>query len=92
MSWMETSLRVSPPLRSVLVVPLTTLPLPLLTFLNVWQKSDVILRLLLSLDIKNRYSRMTHLFITISQSGETADTLEALKMAKRAGLKIFKYL
>ncbi len=26
------------------------------------------------------------LFITISQSGETADTLEALKMAKRAGL------
>ncbi|WP_297524908.1 glutamine--fructose-6-phosphate transaminase (isomerizing) [Sulfurovum sp.] len=27
------------------------------------------------------------LFITISQSGETADTLEALKMAKRTGLK-----
>jgi len=27
------------------------------------------------------------LFITISQSGETADTLEALKMAKSAGLK-----
>jgi len=27
------------------------------------------------------------LFITISQSGETADTLEALKMAKRADLK-----
>ncbi len=27
------------------------------------------------------------LFITVSQSGETADTLEALKMAKRAGLK-----
>ncbi|HIO91158.1 MAG TPA: glutamine--fructose-6-phosphate transaminase (isomerizing) [Campylobacterales bacterium] len=27
------------------------------------------------------------LFIVISQSGETADTLEALKMAKRAGLK-----
>jgi glucosamine--fructose-6-phosphate aminotransferase (isomerizing) len=27
------------------------------------------------------------LFITISQSGETADTLEALKMSKRAGLK-----
>ena len=27
------------------------------------------------------------LFITISQSGETADTLEALKMAKKAGLK-----
>jgi len=27
------------------------------------------------------------LFITISQSGETADTLEALKMAKRAGVK-----
>jgi len=32
---------------------------------------------------------LTHdtLFITISQSGETADTLEALKMAKRAGLR-----
>lgn len=27
------------------------------------------------------------LFITISQSGETADTLEALKMAKKAGMK-----
>jgi glucosamine--fructose-6-phosphate aminotransferase (isomerizing) len=27
------------------------------------------------------------LFVAISQSGETADTLEALKMAKRAGLK-----
>ncbi len=27
------------------------------------------------------------LFVTISQSGETADTLEALKMAKRAGLR-----
>jgi glucosamine--fructose-6-phosphate aminotransferase (isomerizing) len=27
------------------------------------------------------------LFITISQSGETADTLEALKMAKKAGLR-----
>jgi glucosamine--fructose-6-phosphate aminotransferase (isomerizing) len=27
------------------------------------------------------------LFLVISQSGETADTLEALKMAKRAGLK-----
>ncbi len=27
------------------------------------------------------------LFVVISQSGETADTLEALKMAKRAGLK-----
>ena len=27
------------------------------------------------------------LFITISQSGETADTLEALKMAKNAGMK-----
>lgn len=27
------------------------------------------------------------LFITISQSGETADTLEALKMAKEAGMK-----
>jgi len=31
--------------------------------------------------------RSDTLFITISQSGETADTLEALKMAKRAGLK-----
>jgi len=31
--------------------------------------------------------RQDTLFITISQSGETADTLEALKMAKRAGLK-----
>ncbi|SFV68885.1 Glucosamine--fructose-6-phosphate aminotransferase [isomerizing] [hydrothermal vent metagenome] len=31
--------------------------------------------------------RKDTLFITISQSGETADTLEALKMAKRAGLK-----
>jgi len=31
--------------------------------------------------------RNSTLFITISQSGETADTLEALKMAKRAGLK-----
>jgi glucosamine--fructose-6-phosphate aminotransferase (isomerizing) len=31
--------------------------------------------------------RKNTLFITISQSGETADTLEALKMAKRAGLK-----
>ena len=32
---------------------------------------------------------LTHdtLFVTISQSGETADTLEALKMAKQAGLK-----
>jgi glucosamine--fructose-6-phosphate aminotransferase (isomerizing) len=29
----------------------------------------------------------TTLFVTISQSGETADTLEALKMAKAAGLK-----
>ncbi|KIM08487.1 MAG: glucosamine--fructose-6-phosphate aminotransferase [Sulfurovum sp. PC08-66] len=28
----------------------------------------------------------TTLFVTISQSGETADTLEALKMAKKAGL------
>lgn len=28
-----------------------------------------------------------HLFIAISQSGETADTLEALKLAKKAGLK-----
>ncbi len=32
------------------------------------------------------------LFITISQSGETADTLEALKMAKRAGLEDIEYL
>ncbi|MEF3191675.1 MAG: glutamine--fructose-6-phosphate transaminase (isomerizing) [Campylobacterales bacterium] len=31
--------------------------------------------------------RPSTLFIVISQSGETADTLEALKMAKRAGLK-----
>ncbi|MDR2638939.1 MAG: glutamine--fructose-6-phosphate transaminase (isomerizing), partial [Helicobacteraceae bacterium] len=31
--------------------------------------------------------RKRELFIVISQSGETADTLEALKMAKRAGLK-----
>lgn len=29
----------------------------------------------------------TTLFVVISQSGETADTLEALKMAKKAGLK-----
>ncbi len=29
----------------------------------------------------------TTLFVTISQSGETADTLEALKMAKKAGLR-----
>jgi len=31
--------------------------------------------------------RPSTLFVAISQSGETADTLEALKMAKRAGLK-----
>ncbi len=31
--------------------------------------------------------RTDTLFVVISQSGETADTLEALKMAKRAGLK-----
>ncbi|GHV01725.1 glutamine--fructose-6-phosphate aminotransferase [isomerizing] [Campylobacterota bacterium] len=31
--------------------------------------------------------RNNELFIVISQSGETADTLEALKMAKRSGLK-----
>ena len=31
--------------------------------------------------------RKNELFIVISQSGETADTLEALKLAKRAGLK-----
>ncbi|MGP1449779.1 MAG: glutamine--fructose-6-phosphate transaminase (isomerizing) [Wolinella sp.] len=31
--------------------------------------------------------RKSELFIVISQSGETADTLEALKQAKRAGLK-----
>ena len=29
------------------------------------------------------------LFVVISQSGETADTLEALKMAKSAGLKLW---
>jgi glucosamine--fructose-6-phosphate aminotransferase (isomerizing) len=31
--------------------------------------------------------RKNEIFIVISQSGETADTLEALKMAKRSGLK-----
>ncbi len=31
--------------------------------------------------------KSSELFVVISQSGETADTLEALKMAKRAGLK-----
>ncbi|MCH9812444.1 MAG: isomerizing glutamine--fructose-6-phosphate transaminase, partial [Epsilonproteobacteria bacterium] len=31
--------------------------------------------------------RKNNLFVVISQSGETADTLEALKMAKAAGLK-----
>ncbi|MDR0665310.1 MAG: glutamine--fructose-6-phosphate transaminase (isomerizing) [Helicobacteraceae bacterium] len=31
--------------------------------------------------------RKNELFVVISQSGETADTLEALKMAKKAGLK-----
>ncbi|MDR1451875.1 MAG: glutamine--fructose-6-phosphate transaminase (isomerizing) [Helicobacteraceae bacterium] len=31
--------------------------------------------------------RKNEIFIVISQSGETADTLEALKMAKKAGLK-----
>lgn len=31
--------------------------------------------------------RKSELFVVISQSGETADTLEALKMAKKAGLK-----
>jgi len=36
---------------------------------------------------KDPLLRPDTLFITISQSGETADTLEALKMAKRAGLK-----
>ena len=36
---------------------------------------------------KNPLLTQDTLFITISQSGETADTLEALKMAKRAGLR-----
>jgi len=36
---------------------------------------------------KDPFLTQKTLFITISQSGETADTLEALKMAKRAGLK-----
>ncbi len=40
-------------------------------------------------EFRYKYPLLTKdtLFITISQSGETADTLEALKMAKRAGLK-----
>jgi glucosamine--fructose-6-phosphate aminotransferase (isomerizing) len=36
---------------------------------------------------KNPILNKDTLFIVISQSGETADTLEALKMAKKAGLK-----
>lgn len=36
---------------------------------------------------KNPVLRKNSLFIVISQSGETADTLEALKIAKDAGLK-----
>ena len=36
---------------------------------------------------KNPILTKDTLFIVISQSGETADTLEALKMAKKAGLK-----
>lgn len=36
---------------------------------------------------KDPVLRKNDLFIVISQSGETADTLEALKMAKKAGLK-----
>ncbi len=36
---------------------------------------------------KDPFLTQKTLFITISQSGETADTLEALKMAKRAGMK-----
>ena len=36
---------------------------------------------------KNPVLRSNELFVVISQSGETADTLEALKMAKTAGLK-----
>lgn len=37
---------------------------------------------------KSPFLNKNSLFIVISQSGETADTLEALKMAKAAGLKI----
>lgn len=37
---------------------------------------------------KNPLLNPKSLFVVISQSGETADTLEALKMAKEAGLKI----
>ncbi len=36
---------------------------------------------------KDPVLRQSELFVVISQSGETADTLEALKMAKKAGLK-----
>ncbi|BCD59947.1 MULTISPECIES: glutamine--fructose-6-phosphate transaminase (isomerizing) [unclassified Nitratiruptor] len=36
---------------------------------------------------KNPILQKNTLFIVVSQSGETADTLEALKMAKNAGLK-----
>ncbi|MSN95972.1 glutamine--fructose-6-phosphate transaminase (isomerizing) [Campylobacter sp. FMV-PI01] len=36
---------------------------------------------------KNSFLNKNSLFIVISQSGETADTLEALKIAKNAGLK-----
>lgn len=36
---------------------------------------------------KNPFLNKNALFIVISQSGETADTLEALKIAKNAGLK-----
>lgn len=36
---------------------------------------------------KSPLMRKDELFIVISQSGETADTLEALKMAKKAGMK-----
>ena len=36
---------------------------------------------------KNPIMKKNQLFVVISQSGETADTLEALKIAKKAGLK-----
>lgn len=36
---------------------------------------------------KNPLMKKDELFVVISQSGETADTLEALKMAKKAGMK-----
>ncbi len=36
---------------------------------------------------KEPLMRSDELFVVISQSGETADTLEALKMAKKAGMK-----